>query len=329
MSTGVHSPDIVGFGAGALDFYLPVGEIGEGHIPGAKAGWTEQDQLKLESLVGTDTERHVGGNVVNALAWLACKTKERGNVALASVIGVGDPATLAIRDHLPRVGIHSLVKEDPSYLPSASLVERAAPGSDRMVRGRPRTRMDGYMDEGYITDVSANAKLVVVASLKSAELADQVFKHTPNDAFISFNPGSTEFVHYPDMLIASMVRRNPQLLSLNDDELRQLFSAPRGSSVESLAESATEFSEAVLCTLGAKGIMLTRRLHLGRIEQTKLSIKPMPANLVKDTLGAGDRANAVTTYGLFMGHAPHLILDQAVESTASVIQKTGAHGDLY
>jgi sugar/nucleoside kinase (ribokinase family) len=321
--------ETVGFGAGSLDFYMPIGDVGENHTPGAKAGWTEQEQLRLETVAGTDIERHVGGNVVNALAWLACRGEIWGDVALASVIGVGDPATMAIRRHLQRVHIQNAVKEDPSYLPSVALIERAAPGSDRMVRGRPRTKMDGYMDEAYIAETSEHAKLVLVASLKSATLADKVFEHTPRDAFLSYNPGSSEFIEHPGQLFAVMRRRNPNLLALNDDELRQLFGKPENARIEPLVDAAAQLSESVLCTMGAKGIILARRLRDGRVEQTFREVTPLPAHQVVDTLGAGDRANAITTHDLYMSYSSARILDRVVEGTASVIQRTGAHGDLY
>lgn len=323
--------EIVGFGAGALDFYMPIGEVGADHTPGGKVGWTEEDQFRLESaLLDPSIERHVGGNVFNALAWIACRGEIEGDVALASVIGVGDPATMAIRRHMGEVNIHNATKQDPSYLPSVSLIERAAPGSDRMVRGRPRTKMDGYMDEAYIAQTSANANLVLVASLKSASLAEEVFDHTPKDAFLSYNPGSSEFVTHPGQLFAVMRRRNPNLLSLNDEELRQMFGKPEDAAIEPLVDAATQFSENVLCTMGAKGIILARRMNNGRTEQTLREVTPLPSELVVDTLGAGDRANAIATEKLYLGRiSAHQILDQIAEGTASVIQRTGAHGDLY
>jgi sugar/nucleoside kinase (ribokinase family) len=328
--TFAGNAEVVGYGAGALDFYMPVGEVGEDHIPGAKVGWTEEDQLRLEAALPDDSiERHVGGNVVNALAWIACKGGIRGDVALATVVGVGDPATMAINRHLPEVNIQNLAKREPSYLPSVSLIERAAAGSDRMVRGRPRTRMDGYMDEEYIAQTSENANLVLVASLKSAALAGKVFEHTPRDAFVSYNPGSSEFVSHPGQLFAVMRQRNPNLTSLNDDELRQMFGKGEDARIEPLIDAVTQFSESVLCTMGAKGIILARRLKDGRVEQMLREVTPLPAEEVEDNLGAGDRANAITTHGLYMGWGTRLILEQVVKGTASVIKRTGAHGDLY
>jgi sugar/nucleoside kinase (ribokinase family) len=82
--------------------------------------------------------------------------------------------------------------------------------------------------------------------------------------------------------------------------------------------------------MGAKGIILARRMNNGRTEQTLREVTPLPSALVVDTLGAGDRANAIATEKLYLGRiSAHQILDQIAEGTASVIQRTGAHGDLY
>ena len=324
--------EVIGIGGATLDFYRPVGQVGPDHIPGAKAPrWTEQDQLTLDALQNDpDVAKHPGGNTMNALAWLALEGERFSHMAFAGVLGVGDHASLAIKSHLERLGIKNLAGEYPGYLPSVSIIERAAPGSDRGVRGRPRTNMEGYMDVAYIQGVTAGARLVLAASLKSAKLTDRVFEHTPQDAFLALNPGSSEFLPtaeggHPDRLLAAMRRRNPDLLSLNDDELRGLFDAP-DAGIESLMESATHFAESVLCTMGTAGMLLSRRLNGGGIEHTHLPITPI---VPVDTLGAGDRANAVTINGLVMGYGPDKILAQAAEASAEVIQHVGAHGDLY
>jgi fructose-1-phosphate kinase PfkB-like protein len=189
--------------------------------------------------------------------------------------------------------------------------------------------MDRHLSDEYIAQFAGGARLVMMASLKSPALAHRILEHTPEDTFVSYNPGSSEFLEHPGDLIVVMRRRNPKLLELNDDELRQLFGASGEANLEDLAAKATEFSENVLCTLGAKGMLLSRRLSLGRTEHTLRPVTPLPDELVADTLGAGDRANAIATNGLFLGKSACVILDEVAEGTAQVIRHTGAHGDLY
>jgi sugar/nucleoside kinase (ribokinase family) len=190
MSRGV---EIVGFGAGAHDYFRPVGEVGDDHVPGAKKSvWTDHEERLLQDLAAAGCETHVGGNVVNTLAYFACRSALQPRVRFVSALG-HDQASDAIRTQLDNLGIHRSTSESPDYLPSVSIVERKEPGGDRMVKGRPRTPLDTYISNSQIQSAATNADVVIAASLKSIDLTDRVFAHAPEGTFKSYNPGSSEF----------------------------------------------------------------------------------------------------------------------------------------
>lgn len=322
-----QSTRIVGVGAGALDIYRPQGEVGSDFQPGKKIGWTDSEDILLPQLLESGCERHIGGNVLNTLAYLSLRSSMKDSeVAMVSALGERDIASKSIRQHLGRVGIIDRTVTNPTHLPSISIIERQ---EDRMVRGRPRTPLSEHLGVDHLAENLSDADIVVVASLKSADLARTVFANTPDDAFRSYNPGSSEFRDHPDQLQAVMKDYRPDLLALNDEELQQLFGAPDGTDLFTLADKATDLAASVLWTRGKDGIVLTQRLADGRVIHTSRPAKLLPKERVVDTLGAGDRAHAVAVDGIATGSSIKSTLDEIAESTSELIQHTGAHGDLY
>jgi len=321
MNPTAITGDVIGFGAASLDYYRQKGVVGDDYRPGEKTGWTEADQA---SLVTGAFERHVGGNVFNDLAFLAQQKRFR-RIGFASVLGTCG-ISQQILDHGSRLGIDShWVNTVEGYLPSVGIIERAE--GDRMVRGRPRGDMPRYMDDELIEAAIAGSGLIVVASLKSPELTQRIFDLTPVGVPLSYNPGSSEFVDHPDQLIRLMEGRRPYLLALNETEIAQLHGVepPEAEDVEGLqglVESTIDLAENVLCTAGRGGV--------GASDGT--NFWHSPARLVddpEDTLGAGDRAHAAALNALAQGRPLRQIPELVVESTLSVIQHVGAHGDLY
>jgi sugar/nucleoside kinase (ribokinase family) len=317
-----RSIEIAGFGAGAHDYFRPVGEVDDDHEPGAKKSvWTDREDRLLKALAEAGCETHVGGNVLNTLVRLACSDTLTPNVRFVSALG-HDGASDAIRGELQRFGIHQDTNVSPDYLPSVSIVERREVGGDRMVKGRPRTPLDTYVSDRQIGRATADADVVIAASLKSIDLTDRVFTQAPEDAFVSYNPGSSEF-NDPEALRELMLRHQPDLLALNDEELIQLLGATHDADPFELAVEANRYAKNVLCTLGKNGLLLVSGREVVREPAFKL-----PDHLVVDTLGAGDRAHAVTLEGLLLKKHRHDILREVARGTASVIQHVGAHGDL-
>jgi len=317
-----NTNEIVGFGAAALDFYRPEGEVGRDYDPGKKVGWTDQDEVLLDTLMYDGSERHVGGNVLNVLAYLARQKMYRG-IGFVSVLGADCEVSNQIYDHIGRLGIDTrYLQRIVDYKPSVGIVERSF--GDRMLRGRPRGPMPDYIHEGHITSAVNGSGLVVAASLKSIALTRRIFESTPERTPISYNPGSSEFRDYPEELIRLMQSRQPHLLALNETEIAQLYATDSPdtlSALAALAERATTLADYVLCTAGKDGVVLASAgdsIH-------------GPAQMVEpvDTLGAGDRAHAVTIHGLMQAHPPERIVEEVARSTAHVVSHTGAHGDLY
>lgn len=322
MKTTADTGEVIGFGAAALDFYRPLGAVGPDYEPGKKVGWTEEDQASLGEMMYDGSERHVGGNALNVLAYLSRQESYR-NIGFVSVLGSECEVSDQIYEHINRLGIDtSRLILAHGYNPSVSIVERDA--GDRMVRGRPRGLMPDYIEDEHIKSSVAGSGLVVAASLKSPELTRQIFELTPDDTPISYNPGSSEFRDYPEELRRIMELRRPHLLALNETEIAQLYGvdAPSGpKELTALAERATGLADFVLCTAGKDGIVLASAgdsIH-------------GPARMVEpvDTLGAGDRAHAVAIHGLMQGANPEEIVDKVARSTAQVVSHRGAHGDLY
>jgi sugar/nucleoside kinase (ribokinase family) len=315
--------EIVGFGAGAHDYFRPVGEVDDDHIPGAKkSDWTDCEDRLLQALAEAGCETHVGGNALNTLVRLACSDVLNPRVQFVSALG-HDGASDAIRSELGRFGIHPAANTSPDYLPSVSIVERRELGGDRMVKGRPRTPLDAFISNAQISSATAGADVVVAASLKSIDLTDRVFARTPEEAFKSYNPGSSEFSN-PEALRSLMLEHQPDLLALNDEELIQLLQAAEDADPFELAAEANLYAKNVLCTLGKNGLLLVQDGEV--IHHPAATV---PSHLVVDTLGAGDRAHALTLEGLLARKNGHEILADVARGTASVIQHVGAHGDLY
>lgn len=315
--------EIAGFGAGAHDYFRPVGEVDADHVPGAKKSrWTDHEDRLLQALAEAGCETHVGGNVLNALTRLACSDALAANVRFVSALG-NDGASDAIRAELQHFGIRPEATTSADYFPSVSIVERREVGGDRMVKGRPRTPLDAYVSDTQISRATTEADVVVAASLKSVDLADRIFSQTDDETFTSFNPGGSEFENHPDALRELMLKHQPDLLALNDEELIQLLGASEDADPFELAAEANRYAANVLCTLGKNGLLLANNHEV--IHRPALAL---PDHMVVDTLGAGDRAHAVTLEGLLLKKHRHDILRDVAHGTASVIQHVGAHGDL-
>jgi sugar/nucleoside kinase (ribokinase family) len=324
--------NVVGFGAGALDLFRLPGEIGADHNPGAKIGWDPETQILFDSLLNNpeySSRLRVGGNVINLLAYFALDP--RIMTLFAGVLGRDDPASVAIRTDLELFGISNKAVEVPGYLPSVSLIERdIRPGSDRMVRGRPRDPMDRYLTPDYLQEVASLAHIAVVSSIKSTPLTKSIFDATPSTARLSYNPGSSEFSRSTDIL-RLMAHRNPDLFAANIDELQMLFPTITAETPEKLAaklaSAAGKYAVHVLCTLGSEGALLA---YNGGVEIIRQQGQRVPDEAVVDTLGAGDRAHATMAGQLFVEDArPEAALQKVVDNAGTVVQHLGAHGDLY
>lgn len=313
----------IGVGAGALDIFRPRGEVGDDHQAGEKPGWaTTDDELLIELLDNPDIEQHTGGNIINVLAYLACQKALR-ELAFLGVLGhKQDIASHAISETLERFDILNLAKTIPGYQPSVSIIEtKDEPNSDRMVRGRPRDDM--VLENELLEAAMRGRDLVVVSSLKKAELFSRVLTMAPEDALLSYNPGSTELYADPAALRDGLQKRKAYLLALNDKELRILMQG-YDTDLYQLALQAGELADFVLCTRGKDGMFLVNNADI--IEGRPIELDP---DHIVDTLGAGDRAHAAALYELLRGSSPETTLTTVAHETAEVIRYTGGHGDLY
>ncbi len=193
--------------------------------------------------------------------------------------------------------------------------------------------MGDYLTDEMISDTVGNANAVVVASLKDMSLTRRVFRHIPDGAFSSFNPGSSDYKkQYLGELRDIMSEHPPTVLAVNDQEVSQLVGEnirdEKGEvdvdQARRLAGKATRYAPYVLCTLGASGMLLA---YNGDVEYHPAP--DVPPHLVKDTLGAGDRTHVIVADLLKRQTPEEDILPQVAQGVASVIQVRGAHADLY
>lgn len=327
------------FGGASLDVFAPMGNIGPDHQPGKKVGWTAQDDERLrEYRDDSSIDQHVGGNAFNVAAYFS-RQSENEQTAFAGMLGSNDFITDAITSQMSYLRIKNESKFDARFSPSVSIIERSrrddGTAGDRMVRGRPRGPQEiatNAFTETVIENIAFRADIVAVASMKNFVLTCRVFEESNGNAFKSWNPGSDEFDDAKTIRdYLHQKRSSINLLALNEEELAKLLdedTAPQTSSqAKRLLERAStrRLSEAaIVCTLGKNGLLLAK-------SDTIFSqpIAELPENhTVVDTLGAGDRAHAVTAYGLALGRDPQAILEEAARSATHVICHEGAHGDL-
>jgi sugar/nucleoside kinase (ribokinase family) len=320
---------IAGVGAGSLDLF-PEYVMFDGHEPGGKTLLTT-DQIGVIEANIEDLEGHIGGNAVNSLAWVAAQESVDLS-SLITVLGDDDTASSAIRSHLPQVGITTdRIVTTPGYLPSIASIEQAGPGSDRMVRSRPRGPMGEYMSDAFLKSSMFDADVVLAASLKDTALMERVFTLAPEETFLTFNPSMTEIddpKSRADML-RIMSGRNADLLAANETEIPKLQSAYHAGislgEVTKLAEGTSElYAKYVLCTLGKHGLLLA-----SNGDSVYRPIVEVPEEEMGTTLGAGDRAHAIAALRLKQGVAPMDILDEIAHSTAQLVRTKGAHQDMY
>jgi len=314
---------VVGFGGvGTLDLYTPYGEMGPVTEPGAKEIWTNWADELPDLLAREDVEKHVGGNVLNALTYLA---GYYGDVRLASVIGEeGQIVSDSIRARLEECAVANHSVQVMGYNPSISKITREAPGSDRILYGRTRDPLVNHLTPEQVRTSAAEANVVIASSVNDAELVYRIFMNTPRSAFLAFSPGSAELRDAPGDLLETMAARKPDLLSLNDLELAKLLGMPPRTRPEILVEQASAYALNILCTLGVDGMIL--RTADGQI--TRMPAHRIPDEEVIDTLGTGDRATAAVTHGLLQGQDPLTILENAARSTAELTRYIGANGDI-
>ncbi len=314
----------IGVGSGTLDLFPPRGEVGPNHEPGTKPGWAPTDETLLLKLFNDSrVERHTGGNIINVLAFLACQNACQ-ELSFFGVLGDEDNLpSQAISQSLETFQIINLAKRIAGYQPSISIVETlAAPGSDRMVRGRPRD--DVVLDREEIQDALRDKDLVVVSSLKKAHVVQQIFSALSENAIVSYNPGSSELSADPGLLRRMLQERKPYLLALNDAELRVLMEHNDYDLHELALKAANDLCTFLLCTKGKADMLLVNNGDI--VEGKSLDINP--AHII-DTLGAGDRAHAAALFELLRGSQPEVVLEAVARETGEVIQHVGGHGDLY
>lgn len=182
---------VVGIGAGSLDYIpsLPEGQAVPltpydetlDFVKGGKSDLVDADCWRFDALRAcAGVEREVGGNMVNALAYIAVHGGA-DNVSAALALGADDHASLAIEDRLVQLGIDNRAKIGWGYCPSESIIYRRRDENghilDRMVLGRPRMPMRPLVDEGYVEDRLHGKNVVVAASLKDQVVNDWVSRH--------------------------------------------------------------------------------------------------------------------------------------------------------
>lgn len=335
---------IAGYGAGAIDRHLQPGNVGLGHVPGAKEDFTPEDHVRFAGLRPEEYETHPGGNVLNTLAYLATRQNTMyQEVRFCTVFGEDVEISGRLRAHLKRLAIVDNSIIVPGYAPSVSIVERdideQGHPADRMVRGRPRGLMADSMLIEHIRMAGYDAQAIVIGSLKSQVLNRRVLGAAPRDAQTFINFGSSE-LKTPDK--AKNARRTLQrypvtMLAINDEEIQQLFGSPDNPYKLAVRATKEGLAEHVMVTMGKNGVLLAhngdiahttgRNLREVKIE-TAESGKIDPRHIV-NTIGAGDRANAIAIdlilRGVPLQNIPRLI----AEGTLSVLRVPGAHQDLY
>jgi sugar/nucleoside kinase (ribokinase family) len=270
-------------------------------------------------------EHHLGGNVLNVVTYLAATGIYR-EVAFASVHGgYGNMQSAAIIGELKRFGITDLSPVVGGYEPSISIVERKG---DRMTRGRSRDSMRAHLTPERIADMGAGADVVAISSLKDAKLLHDVLTTVPEGVFVSVNPGSGEIKDQGDQVIRSLSTRQPDLLTLNDEELRKLF-MDNDTPLPGLVQRANgRLATHILCTAGSDGAYWGYNGDVAHGQLAEYGADVIPYHQVEDTLGAGDRAHGEALHVLAHGGTPEQALERAVVGPLAVIQVVGAHGDL-
>jgi sugar/nucleoside kinase (ribokinase family) len=183
--------------------------------------------------------------------------------------------------------------------------------------------MDGHLSDEHIRLALAGVQVAVISSSKIPRLTRSVFELAPDSTMLSYNPGSSEFSPGSDVL-PLMQDRQPDLFTANEEELRALF-ADADTRIEDITLLVAKYARTVICTLGKAGLLLAHNGQVSRQECTDI-----PKKRIKDTLGAGDRVHAVAIYRhLIRGDDPRVVLQEIDNGATQVVQRIGAHGDLY
>lgn len=328
--------NIIGFGGPTLDYHvhaLADPNLDPTHEPGKKRDFTEADYPRYDALLSRPKSyrTHPGGNVTGNLTYLQVQGHDTG---LCTVLGTDQEVSERILDHCNWMGIDTkYVLREEGYEPAISMVQRGIDENGeltpRMVRGRPRGPfpLGVYLTNKHIEAALEGADSVVIASTKSPELNERILSLAgERKKFLNF--GSSEL---GDPLSAQTTAEvfNPDVVALNDDELRALYPDEPNASIEKLGERLSRHAIWVLCTQGKKGLFLA---HNGDLEQASLEFAPcgkIDASKIVNDLGAGDRAMAITIDAYLKGVAPEKVPQLVAEGTLDVLQVAGAHEDLY
>jgi sugar/nucleoside kinase (ribokinase family) len=321
---------VAGAGQISVDIYPSAGDVAEDYIPGESADWTSRDDQRLQELLNRGCEMRLGGNAVNVIAYLAVrgfgveKVKYQGIAANYPTDGesTNDRIGRFIKDEMKNMGIE-IPTGSGDYQPAVSIQERL-PGGAAMSRDRPSSKLaDSIIREGYSKLDSMEMDAFIVGSfLGEPEILPKVLEVMHPNAFATLVPGSEEYKQYPDALRRAMLNRNPDLLPLNKNEIRELFQ-DWDSRIEALVLRANTLANYVLCTLDKGGAYLAHNgdIVYGEAEQID------PKSIV-DTTGAGDRAAAIATNGIMKNDYPEKILADIAIGTIPVLKTIGATADL-
>lgn len=333
----VTSPEIiVGFGGPTIDYHvhaLANKKLDPTHEPGAKRDFTPQDYLRYAQLLQKPDSYtiHPGGNVTGNLTYL----RAQGYVThLCTTLGTDSEVSQRIIDHHEWMGVTTkhVIREE-GYEPAISMVQKGTDENGeltpRMVRGRPRGPfpLGVYLSNQHIEAALDGADSVLLASTKSPELNERIL-HLAEGRKKFVNFGSSELGD-PEAAQITVESFNPDVVALNDDELRALYPDQPDASLEQLGERLSRHVTWVLCTLGKKGLFLA---HNGDLERAAIEFTPCaaidPKEIVND-LGAGDRAMAITVDSYLRGVPAEKVPNLVAEGTLAALRVQGAHQDLY
>ncbi|MET0779248.1 MAG: carbohydrate kinase family protein, partial [Candidatus Saccharimonadales bacterium] len=145
---------------------------------------------------------------------------------------------------------------------------------------------------------------------------------------LGVNPGSSEIRDQPDEVQQALRNRGDvDLLTLNDEELRQLFRDGE-TPLEKLVLRATTLATHVLCTRGSEGAMWGYNGEVLSAGLDTYNIELLHPDDIEDTLGAGDCANEAATRAIAEGYPPEYALEQAVTGPLPLLAVVGAHGHI-
>ncbi|MBX6334059.1 carbohydrate kinase family protein [Candidatus Saccharibacteria bacterium] len=278
-------------------------------------------------------EFHVGGNGLNSAVRMAAE--DGFSVQFGCVVGDDDFVSAAILRRIKEAGIECGAKIVRGYQPSAAkiiLPRITLPDGRKVIGNRiifngKRDSMEPHWQAADIRELAKGCNAFMLASLKSHKLNERVLHEVEAPLHALF--GSSEFRKYPKALREMLERRLAEgrpveHLSLNDDEIHELFEDEDADTRTLVERAAGSLATHVTCTLGADGLYIAKDNIVEHIEGIEID----PA-LIKDTTGAGDRTFARISMGIMRGEDLAAATMSAQEEAVQLIQKFGAHGDLH